>query len=737
MSSVNFSNSESIANTMDYAVKIKESRTLIDQGFFNQAVITLALALEHLYLDFYQDFYATLAPDQKQAMAQQELDWLKNGTDKNAIKQGFTALSLGGKAKFFHDLGIVRVAEQLRGADYPHFRSFDSRLFTSIRNRLAHNGDASVDRDEAELFYSQMRVLLTEVDFLQRAEPVAATTNAALMSWKEAGAIPHEDIRRGDLRMDTYAANLWGVARSDPNTPEVYRNAKMFFAQTYLTRALHSLLTDVLKVMAGQSGDHVLQLRTPFGGGKTHSLIALYHITRHRSELGSVVADLPDPGESAVAAIQCEKFDVLKGRDTPDGLHIHTLWGEIAYQLGASLNNGPLAYEYVRASDESLTAPAGEIIGALLRDLNHPSLILLDEVLNHIENAMAVKVRDSTLGRQLMLFIKNLTEEVAALPHSVLVYSLQASVREAVGAEGLLNDLDHLVSRVDAKREPVTGEEILNVVQRRLFAQTGDEANRQTVAAAYGEAYRKARQAVGGLTSDEQHQVAEAAQQLADRILQSYPLHPDLLDLMYHRWGSLPSYQRTRGALQFLASVVYDLYHNGRDLQPLIGVGDVPLNMVNTRNAFFTQVGERETYNSVMDADLTGSGARVRAIDSRIATDSPGLQRFQVGTRLAVGIMLYSFGAREGEERGVAEPDLMQSVLVPGLDRLSMRTALDELRQGLLYMHYTGRRYRFETQPNLNKLIDDETRKFTLEEVEARIRTMLDEALRGASGVIL
>src|SRR5258706_10391148 len=146
----------------------------------------------------------------------------------------------------------------------------------------------------------------------------------------------------------------------------------------------------------------------------------------------------------------------------------------------------------------------------------------------------------------------------------------------------------------------------MNVVQRRLFQNLGNEDVQRQVASAYAEAYKKARQAAGGLSSDDQHQIAQEAQQMAERIVQSYPLHPDLLDLMYHRWGALPSYQRTRGALQFLASVVYDLWQHGRDLQPLISPGDVPLEMDNTRNAFFTQVGQRQNYNSVMDADLTG-----------------------------------------------------------------------------------------------------------------------------------
>jgi len=181
------------------------------------------------------------------------------------------------------------------------------------------------------------------------------------------------------------------------------------------------------------------------------------------------------------------------------------------------------------------------------------------------------------------------------------------------------------------------------------------KAAARQVAAAYAEAYKKARLAAGGLSGDDQHQIAQEAQQMAERILQSYPLHPDLLDLMYHRWGSLPSYQRTRGALQFLASVIYDLWSDGRDLQPLIGPGDVPIEMDNTRNAFLTQVGQRENYNSVMDADLIGANARLRLLIIAWHPTVPPYSAIASGTRLATSIMLYSFGARQGEERGVSE----------------------------------------------------------------------------------
>src|SRR5690606_22840746 len=117
--------------------------------------------------------------------------------------------------------------------------------------------------------------------------------------------------------------------------------------------------------------------------------------------------------------------------------------------------------------------------------------------------------------------------------NAALVYSLQASAGEAMGSSNLLTELDHLVSRVDAKREPVTGSEVVCVVQRRLFKDLGDERAIQQVAAAYADTYRRMQQAAGGQSTDEQHRAAQEADRLVERILDSYPFHPDLLDLMY------------------------------------------------------------------------------------------------------------------------------------------------------------------------------------------------------------
>jgi hypothetical protein len=537
---------------------------------------------------------------------------------------------------------------------------------------------------------------------------------------------PHQDVTSGALDMGTYAANLAAVFRRRPGVAEVYTDPDRFFASTYLTPALRQLLDDVLRVVGGGAGDRVLQLRTPFGGGKTHTLLALLHLARDRSAAAASpdFAALPDPGPIQVAVLSGEELDPLSAMKE-SGVETRTLWGEMAAQVGR--------YPLVAEHDRTGSAPGGDTLRQVLGD--GPVLVLLDEVLTYVEKAMAVPRGESTAGRQAMLFVQALTEAVNAHPRAAMVYGLQASVGEAVGAEGLLTQLDHLVTRVDAKREPVSGDEVLRVVQRRLFADLGAVEVHRTVARRYADLLRRQQEAYAE-TDDARREAGTEATLLEQRILAAYPFHPELLDLMYHRWGSLPSYQRTRGALQFLACTVHALWQKGADT-PLIGPGEVDLSDEATRGAFFSQVGERERYTAVLSSDITSAGSGAVTVDRRLGADSPVIAQLEVGTRVATAIMLYSFGAREGEDRGVLETDLVTAVLTPGLDRNALLAALHDLREDELYLHYTGRRYRYEPTPNLTKLVRDEANKFTPVEVLDSIRDHLEEHLQGTRGVIV
>jgi hypothetical protein len=535
---------------------------------------------------------------------------------------------------------------------------------------------------------------------------------------------PHEDILAGNLEMSTYAADLGAVDRGDPNSPRIYRDAREFFRTTYPTRNLRRLLADILEAVAGGTGDRVIQLRTPFGGGKTHALLALYHLIRSRREIEPAdLEGIPDPGPGRVAVLSGLDLDPITARRI-DRLEIHTLWGELAFRLG-----GQAAYEKVRQHDEEGRAPGGNVLRSIIS--SGPVLILLDEVLFYVQRAGG-KTGQDPQRRQVMLFLQGLTEVVRNLPNAAVVYSLQKSIDEAAGDAALLADLDHLVTRVDSKREPVSDDEVMRVVQRRLFPTFGEEAEHLVVAGAvareYAIAYRHMREMFADTETD-RRAAGQEAERFESRVLESYPFHPALLDLMYHRWGGLPSYQRTRGALQFLASAVHAVWTGGGVAQSLLGPGDVPLDAEQVRAAFFSQVGQREQYSSVLAADITGAGARSAEVDRRIAADSPAYKQLDVGTRCATAIMLYSFGARESEEKGVLEGELLQAIVSPNLDRSVITTALHDLRDELLYLHHTGRRYRFETKANINKLLAEETKKWDPNEVVDRVKRAVADAL--------
>lgn len=479
-----------------------------------------------------------------------------------------------------------------------------------------------------------------------------------------------------------------------------------------------------------------MQLRTPFGGGKTHALVSLYHITKHRDEVVQVddpdqrmaLNLLPAPGAVTVAEFIGLDLDAATGTQIPDGPRVLTPWGYLAWKIGQAE-----AYALVEEQDQQRIAPGNDVIRQIIGDKT--VLLLIDELLVYIENAMALTVGDSTFGRQVLTFVQKLTEVVRELPKTVLVYSLQASVQEAVGNEGLLGALDKLVSRIDAKKEPVSGDEVMKVVQRRLFQSIGDPTVIQEIAAEQAELFRRFRETYEDTNRGKQD-IQQQAALLAERIQFSYPFHPDLLDLMYHRWGSLPSYQRTRGALQFLARVVHALWNN-QDSSLLISPGDVLFQDEGVRGAFFSQVGERDHYGSVIEADLIGRKAKVKAVDARIAQDAPSLSHKAIGTRIAATLLMYSFGARSGEDRGVLEQDAIASCLAPGLDRNTIAATLSDLREQLLYLHYVGRRYRFETKANLNKLIADEESKISGEDVLEKIRTELSNSLQTTNGKVI
>ena len=563
----------------------------------------------------------------------------------------------------------------------------------------------------------------------------------------------HADVLSDEFSEDVFALDLGalsdrllgtdlGLPAADlPRVPAVYRDADSFFRSSYLTSGLRSLLEDVLGRLTGANGNRVLKLLTPFGGGKSHTLAALLHAARTREALDALpeAAGLPHPERVRVAVFDGQFFDATRGKRAPNSeITARTIWGWLAWAL-----DGSEGYELVRAQDEARVAPGGDAIVALLK--RGPSLILIDELLEYLISAGGVRVEQTTLRDETLSFLKRLTVAVGNVDNAVLVYSLQSSKRESLEYTSLLNTVEHLAARKDQRREPVEGNEILNVIQRRLLARAPEPSVAMSVAEAHRQVFTQMRRAYAH-GDPERQQAEEDGLTLRDRILSSYPFHPALIDLMRERWAAIPEFQRTRGALRFLASCLRAAHRAGRS-RLLLGTGEVAMNDNDVRLAFFKEVGQREDFQACMEHDFTGANARTRRIDERRAREVTAEAGKQPATRLATAMLLHSFGGlRRGESEtgellppGITETDLLGLSIGPDLDSTTIQACLKELREQCLYLHFDGARYCFKRDPNVTLLVEQEAEAVSRDDsrISDRIKEMIERRLAGQRAAIV
>ena len=316
--------------------------------------------------------------------------------------------------------------------------------------------------------------------------------------------------------------------------PLEYRDAATFFRRTYPTQGLVNLMAAVLSRLAGQGrGEAVIQIQTPFGGGKTHALIALYHLFAAWDPWSDAPPDvvswaLEAAGVDGVPSARVVSFvgtasDPLAGR---------TPWGVLAEALGN--------YSLLEPHDQARRAPGKDLLHLLIGD--EPTLILMDELAEYV-----VKAKD--YGEQVLAFLQELTEVVKVSPRCALVVTLPSSAPYGEEGERALQQLQRIFGRVEAIYTPVEGEEVYEVV-RRLFGTPPDPLQARRTAESYWQLYQR-------LGDDVPRGARERAYR--ERLQRAYPFHPELIDVLFERWSTFPTFQRTRGVLRFLAEVVADL----------------------------------------------------------------------------------------------------------------------------------------------------------------------------------
>lgn len=512
---------------------------------------------------------------------------------------------------------------------------------------------------------------------------------------------PHEDIKKGALSESVFAADLGDVLIG--SAPEEYKDPRLFFGKTYLTQGLKNLIRNVVTRLITGQGDPIIQLQTPFGGGKTHALLSLYHLVKtpeqvsHLDHIGELVPDIDKLSGLRVAAFVGTMADPIKGK---------TPWGAIAEQLEC--------YEIVKEHDERRIAPGKERLKEVLQK-SGPALILIDELLEYVVKANRFEKTEKITQGQTLAFMQELSEVVATSDRSVLVVTLPASILEQYDeeAEKALVQLQKVLGRVESIYVPVEGIEIYEVIRKRLFEDLGDVKIHRQVAEAYFKLYQS-------LGNDVPGEVRETAYR--EKIERAYPFHPEFIDVLYERWGSFPTFQRTRGVLRLLAQVVKCLYEH-RVSAPLIQSSMVELAYVPVRQEFIKHIGNE--YNSLIDGDITGKATQ---IDKEMGSE---YEKYRIAKGLATSVFLYSFSGRESS-KGVNLPWLRVALLREGIPSTIVGDAVDKLEEALWYFHAEGRTYSFKNQPNLNRVIIDKEALIEVPDIIDYFDKQLKRMLKGS-----
>ncbi len=533
---------------------------------------------------------------------------------------------------------------------------------------------------------------------------------------------PRKEIREGrSFDPSEFAIALEQVVAG--TAPEDYRDPRQFFERTVFTRALRDHAGMVLRRLAGETADTapVLTLITQFGGGKTHTLAALYHLVR----LGKAAAGLPGVGallesarlgevpEGRVAVFVGNAWDPREGSETP--------WIDLARQLGG--DDGVAAL-----GRTAQTAPPGtEALGRLFETAGGRVLVLFDEVLNFVN-------RHRGLAEPFHAFLQNLTVAMTGTSRSAAVVSLPRSQVEMTDWDLQWQERITKVVRRVAKDLIANDEtEISEVVRRRLFQDLGSDRIRRNVTSAFADwCFERRAQLPSEWTAVDTATTEKKAREfLRERFERCHPFHPATLSVFQRKWQSLPQYQQTRGTLAMLAQWVSRAYREGfttARTEPFITLGSAPLEVPEFRSVVLGQLGESRLVAAV-DADIAGEQAHARALDA----DTTGPLR-NIHRRVGTAILFESSG---GQTDKVAHlPELRFALGEPGIDTTSVDNAAHALESKGFYIRKVGSDgFRIGHKAKLNKVVSDRRASLDPEvEIQPAIRSVVEKEFeRGAT----
>lgn len=542
--------------------------------------------------------------------------------------------------------------------------------------------------------------------------------------WREI-AVPHRDVLEGTFQQSEFAADITAVHSGKAS--KEYQDASAFYDRTFITEGMRLLLTQVAQRLVGNGGEPVIQLQTAFGGGKTHTMLAVYHLATRKCAL-SELAGIPSLVEQAgMMDVPQARVAVLDGTAHAPGQAwkhgkqtIKTLWGELAWQLG-----GSEGFALVKEADATGTSPGKDVLRDLLAQYA-PCIILIDELVAYVRQFSEGQTLSGGSYDTNLSFVQALTEAVKLVPNAIVLASLPESEVEAGSQRGVaaLRALEKTFGRIQALWKPVATEEAFEIVRRRLFEPVRDGKTRDAVCRAFADAYVAEGSKLPAETQEGRYY---------DRLVQAYPIHPEVFDRLYEDWTTIDGFQRTRGVLKLMAKVIYRLWKDdNKDL--MILPGSLPLHDGSSRNelTYYLPAG----WDAVVEKDIDGDRAETTELENK----EPRFGQVNAARRVARTLFLGSAPSSVAGKAGIRGLDrarVLLGCLQPGQTSATYIDALNRLADRLHYLNSSGdkaqeaTRFWFDTRANLRREMEDRKRRF---EDGTDVRGKIGEALKKMVG---
>jgi predicted AAA+ superfamily ATPase len=542
--------------------------------------------------------------------------------------------------------------------------------------------------------------------------------------WREI-AVPHRDVLEGTFQQSEFAADITAVHSGKAS--KEYQDASAFFDRTFITEGMRLLLTQVAQRLVGKGGEPVIQLQTAFGGGKTHTMLAVYHLATRKcalSELAGIPALIDQAGMMDVPQTRVAVLDGTAHAPGQAWKHgkqtIKTLWGELAWQLG-----GSEGFALVKEADATGTSPGKDLLRDLLAQYA-PCIVLIDELVAYVRQFSEGQSLSGGSYDTNLSFVQALTEAVKLVPNAIVLASLPESDVEAGSQRGVaaLRALEKTFGRIQALWKPVATEEAFEIVRRRLFEPVRDGKTRDAVCRAFADAYVAEGSKLPAETQEGRY---------FDRLVQAYPIHPEVFDRLYEDWTTIDGFQRTRGVLKLMAKVIYRLWKDdNKDL--MILPGSLPLHDGSSRNelTYYLPAG----WDAVVEKDIDGDRAETTELENK----EPRFGQVNAARRVARTLFLGSAPSSVAGKAGIRGLDrarVLLGCLQPGQTSATYIDALNRLADRLHYLNSSGdkaqeaTRFWFDTRANLRREMEDRKRRF---DDNTDVRGKIGEALKKMVG---